>query len=89
MAYFRTCPICGAHLDPGEACDCVTVYTGYPGETFVSMGIEAGKIGHCAIYIGQNEPDPGAAYRRALGYLEERIKEALPQRLDSKTGESL
>lgn len=22
MAYYRTCPDCGAHLDPGEECDC-------------------------------------------------------------------
>lgn len=22
MAYYRTCPYCGAHLDPGEQCDC-------------------------------------------------------------------
>ena len=22
MEYYRTCPICGAHLDPGEKCDC-------------------------------------------------------------------
>jgi len=22
MSYYRTCPHCGAHLDPGEACDC-------------------------------------------------------------------
>lgn len=22
MAYFNTCPICGAHLDPGERCTC-------------------------------------------------------------------
>lgn len=20
--YFETCPYCGAHLDPGERCDC-------------------------------------------------------------------
>lgn len=20
--YFKTCPKCGAHLDPGERCDC-------------------------------------------------------------------
>lgn len=20
--YYRTCPKCGAHLDPGEVCDC-------------------------------------------------------------------
>ena len=22
MAFFRICPDCGAHLDPGESCDC-------------------------------------------------------------------
>lgn len=22
MAYFKVCPDCGAHLDPGERCDC-------------------------------------------------------------------
>lgn len=22
MSYYRTCPLCGAHLDPGERCDC-------------------------------------------------------------------
>jgi len=22
MSYYRTCPHCGAHLDPGERCDC-------------------------------------------------------------------
>lgn len=22
MAYYNTCPHCGAHLDPGERCDC-------------------------------------------------------------------
>lgn len=22
MAMYRTCPECGAHLDPGEQCDC-------------------------------------------------------------------
>ena len=22
MSYYKTCPLCGAHLDPGESCDC-------------------------------------------------------------------
>lgn len=22
MSFYRTCPLCGAHLDPGESCDC-------------------------------------------------------------------
>lgn len=25
MAYFKTCPLCGANLDPGEECDCDSV----------------------------------------------------------------
>jgi len=24
MSYYRVCPRCGAHLDPGEVCDCQT-----------------------------------------------------------------
>ena len=23
MSYFKTCPHCGANLDPGEKCDCI------------------------------------------------------------------
>lgn len=26
MAYYRTCPDCGAALDPGERCDCRIYY---------------------------------------------------------------
>lgn len=22
MSYYKVCPHCGAHLDPGEVCDC-------------------------------------------------------------------
>ena len=22
MSYYKVCPLCGAHLDPGECCDC-------------------------------------------------------------------
>ncbi len=25
MAYYWTCPNCGANLDPGEKCDCETL----------------------------------------------------------------
>lgn len=24
MSYYRVCPDCGSHLDPGERCDCKT-----------------------------------------------------------------
>lgn len=23
MSYYKTCPFCGAHLDPGELCNCI------------------------------------------------------------------
>lgn len=23
MGYYRICPQCGSHLDPGESCDCI------------------------------------------------------------------
>lgn len=22
MSHYKTCPLCGAHLDPGEVCEC-------------------------------------------------------------------
>lgn len=39
MAYFKICPHCGSHLDPGEICDCLDEGTT---ETAV---VEAGKGG--------------------------------------------
>lgn len=31
--YYRTCPDCGAHLDPGEQCDCRDAKSAAPGST--------------------------------------------------------
>lgn len=28
--YFRVCPYCGAHLDPGESCDCTEIEEAAP-----------------------------------------------------------
>lgn len=39
MSYYRTCPGCGAHLDPGEQCDCRA------SETAVSTA-NAGGVDH-------------------------------------------
>ena len=86
MSYYRTCPLCGAHLDPGESCDCVATFTGYPGATCISMDIETGRIGHCSIYIGKDEPNPGAAYRRAMAALEEYMKKAVPSATNTGDG---
>lgn len=38
MPYFKICPYCGSHLDPGEACNCLdedtTKETKKGGETY-------------------------------------------------------
>ena len=31
MSQYRTCPLCGAHLDPGEKCDCRENESAAPG----------------------------------------------------------
>lgn len=33
MCYYRTCPHCGANLDPGERCDCREKGNGLPSAT--------------------------------------------------------
>lgn len=72
MAYYKTCS--------------VAVYTGYPGKTYVSMDIETGSIGRCSIYIGKDEADQAAAYRRALAVLENRIKETALGATNTQSG---
>lgn len=39
MAYYRVCSFCGAHLDPGERCDCQAVKGEVDGN-----GISRGEI---------------------------------------------
>lgn len=29
MGIYKICPHCGAHLDPGEACDCIAARYGF------------------------------------------------------------
>lgn len=36
MGYFRVCENCGAHLDPGEVCDCIGTHGDYCASAFVS-----------------------------------------------------
>lgn len=43
MSYFRTCPHCGAHLDPGEVCDCrETKKTALDATNIQDGGVEQG-----------------------------------------------
>ena len=43
--YFTTCPYCGAHLDPGERCDCAHAAPGgYPSGNCTSTETEQVQI---------------------------------------------
>ncbi len=33
MSYYKVCPHCGAHLDPGEQCDCLEIKGAAQGAT--------------------------------------------------------
>lgn len=38
MPYYKTCPHCGAALDPGEICDCQNKEEAAPGATNTQSG---------------------------------------------------
>lgn len=38
MPYYKTCPHCGAALDPGEICDCQDKEEAAPGATNTQSG---------------------------------------------------
>lgn len=47
MSYYRTCPFCGAFLDPGERCDCTDAaphYAGYVAPHSQQTGPEVGHL---------------------------------------------
>ncbi|WP_251447826.1 hypothetical protein [Vermiculatibacterium agrestimuris] len=58
MSYYRTCPHCGAHLDPGELCDCRAV------SDKGALRIGRAPGGYCRDVRGQKESRPGATNTR-------------------------
>lgn len=55
MSYYRTCPHCGAHLDPGELCDCPEARQGRTVYNFLVDYKDGGKDMHTAVQIA---PEP-------------------------------
>ena len=47
MAYYRVCPDCGAHLDPGEKCDCRVGAEKREGQTMADIREEVGTGQYC------------------------------------------
>lgn len=49
MSYFRTCPRCGLHLDPGERCECETDTKSHTEKKKAAQGAtntQGGKMEH-------------------------------------------
>lgn len=59
MSYFKTCPRCGAHLDPGEVCDCGTKAIELP-RTVRAVAVE-NRDGSFTIYTNALLPAPEQA----------------------------
>ena len=53
MAYYRTCPYCGAALDPGEQCDCKDVAARERAEA--EGLLEREETGQMAFRLGNSE----------------------------------
>ena len=56
MAYYRTCSHCGAHLDPGEQCDCMVGKVHYT--EYVRADEKAGEA-YCQLTLFFEESEKG------------------------------
>ena len=68
MSYYKTCPLWGAHLDPGEKCDCVS-----PKERTEGRQMKP-NIQRLADYLNQQE-NPERFMRMLLAMCEPRHEE--------------
>lgn len=56
MSYYRTCPDCGATLDPGEQCDCIKEKAATSAaNTDIQYKVNPFLYGQNGLY-GQNDP---------------------------------
>lgn len=60
MSYYRTCPHCGAHLDPGERCGCLAEFRELLGELTPENRERAYDMAK-AVLRAQKETAAGAA----------------------------
>lgn len=58
MSYYKTCPLCGAHLDSGERCDCQDIKGAAPGAANTGDGrVEQIKKAVSASIVNENKED--------------------------------
>lgn len=55
MSYYRTCPHCGAHLDPGEKCDCGEKNAALGADNTKGGKMEALNYVHCTRKGGEKQ----------------------------------
>lgn len=67
MSYYKACPHCGAHLDPGERCDCIESLRDQAKDAIMSLTNEECKILLAAWNIGAQHPEltPEECVKRA------------------------
>lgn len=80
MSYYRTCFHCGAHLDPGELCDCPKAQAGRTVYNFLIDYREGRKDMHTAVQIAPEPiveaattPETATAYLLAQYALQSKI----------------
>ncbi len=62
MSYYNTCPHCGAHLDPGEACDCKQAMIDEIMDLYREMNHEQKQefVAYCREIVAKREAAQGA-----------------------------
>ena len=57
MSYYKPCPLCGAHLDGGERCDCQDIKEAAPGAGNTWDGREQIATAVSASIVNENKED--------------------------------
>lgn len=57
MSYYKTCPLCGAHLDSAEVCDCQDIKGAAPGAGNTWDGREQIATAVSTSIVNENKED--------------------------------
>lgn len=63
MAYYNTCPKCGANLDPGEPCDCEVEEK----SDYTMQNVKTDKVTGQYVFCLERVGEPSYAYTCRVG----------------------
>lgn len=66
QTYYKTCPICGANLDPGEHCDCIGQGEQERGKGYEHDGSGKGSAAQVSARMERQERRQAAGIHGAL-----------------------